>query len=113
MEIITKRNNPKPIKNNFLKLVSDLYLWKKITVTGIISNRLSYLTIDDIPRITNEKITCILFLLKNNAKKFAIKKMNKDSVKPKNEFSTIYGENIKKDVAINAKYSLKNFLVRK
>ena len=56
----------------------------------------------------------LVFLsLKNNDKKITIKKMNNESVIPNNEFSIIYGENIKKEAPIKAKCGLKNFLVRK
>ena len=39
--------------------------------------------------------------------------MNSESDIPNNEFSTIYGENIKKEAPIMANFRLKNFLVRK
>ena len=55
----------------------------------------------------------IFLSLKNNDKKIAIKKMNNESVSPNNEFSKIYGENVKKEAPIMAMWCLKNFLVRK
>tara|TARA_B100000315_G_C14441115_1_gene524718 strand:+ start:578 stop:964 length:387 start_codon:yes stop_codon:yes gene_type:complete len=105
------RNNPR--KYNFLKYISDLCLFKKIIVVGIISNRLSYRTKDEIPRITNEQIMFVFLSLKNNDKKDTIKKINNESVIPNNEFSIMYGENRKKHAPTIAISCLKNFLARK
>tara|TARA_B110000014_G_C20023717_1_gene531250 strand:- start:36 stop:284 length:249 start_codon:yes stop_codon:yes gene_type:complete len=55
----------------------------------------------------------IFFLLKISAKKLTVKKINIESVIPNTEFSTMYGENIKKHAPIIAISLLKNLRARK